>query len=319
MFNPVSKTFQYGDQTVTIETGKVARQASGAVVVTMGNSQVLATVVGRKQANPHAAFFPLTVNYQEKTYAVGKIPGGFFKREGRPTEKETLTSRLIDRPIRPLFPKGFMNEVQVICTVISADKNEDPDIAGLLGASAALAISGIPFAEPIGAARVGYDTEQGYILNPTAAQLEASQLEMVVAGTKSAVLMVESEAKELSEDQMLGGVLFAHQEMQVAVNAINELKAEAGKPAWDWEVAAINETLKSAVAEKFASGVTEAYKISDKMARQDAIGELQQQAVEQLVNEESGVEEGDVKDVFAKLEKSTVRNSILDGLSLIHI
>ena len=313
MFNPVSKTFQYGDQTVTIETGKVARQASGAVVVTMGNSQVLATVVGRKQANPHAAFFPLTVNYQEKTYAVGKIPGGFFKREGRPTEKETLTSRLIDRPIRPLFPKGFMNEVQVICTVISADKNEDPDIAGLLGASAALAISGIPFAEPIGAARVGYDTEQGYILNPTAAQLEASQLEMVVAGTKSAVLMVESEAKELSEDQMLGGVLFAHQEMQVAVNAINELKAEAGKPAWDWEVAAINETLKSAVAEKFASGVTEAYKISDKMARQDAIGELQQQAVEQLVNEESGVEEGDVKDVFAKLEKSTVRNSILDG------
>ena len=313
MFNPVSKTFQYGDQTVTIETGKAARQASGAVVVTMGNSQVLATVVGRKQANPHAAFFPLTVNYQEKTYAVGKIPGGFFKREGRPTEKETLTSRLIDRPIRPLFPKGFMNEVQVICTVISADKNEDPDIAGLLGASAALAISGIPFAEPIGAARVGYDTEQGYILNPTAAQLEASQLEMVVAGTKSAVLMVESEAKELSEDQMLGGVLFAHQEMQVAVNAINELKAEAGKPAWDWEVAAINETLKSAVAEKFASGVTEAYKISDKMARQDAIGELQQQAVEQLVNEESGVEEGDVKDVFAKLEKSTVRNSILDG------
>ncbi|HIF74704.1 MAG TPA: polyribonucleotide nucleotidyltransferase [Porticoccaceae bacterium] len=313
MFNPVSKTFQYGDQTVTIETGKVARQATGAVVVTMGNSQVLATVVGRKQANPHAAFFPLTVNYQEKTYAVGKIPGGFFKREGRPTEKETLTSRLIDRPIRPLFPKGFMNEVQVICTVISADKNEDPDIAGLLGASAALAISGIPFAEPIGAARVGYDTEQGYILNPTAAQLEASQLEMVVAGTKSAVLMVESEAKELSEDLMLGGVLFAHQEMQVAVNAINELKAEAGKPAWDWEVAAINETLKSAVAEKFASGVTEAYKISDKMARQDAIGELQQQAVEQLVNEESGVEEGDVKDVFAKLEKSTVRNSILDG------
>jgi polyribonucleotide nucleotidyltransferase len=313
MFNPVSKTFQYGDQTVTIETGKVARQATGAVVVTMGNSQVLATVVGRKQANPHAAFFPLTVNYQEKTYAVGKIPGGFFKREGRPTEKETLTSRLIDRPIRPLFPKGFMNEVQVICTVISADKNEDPDIAGLLGASAALAISGIPFAEPIGAARVGYDAEQGYILNPTAAQLETSQLEMVVAGTKSAVLMVESEAKELSEDQMLGGVLFAHQQMQVAVNAISELKAEAGKPAWNWEAEAVNETLKSAVAEKFASGVTEAYKISDKMARQDAISELQQQAVEQLVNEESGVQEGDVKDVFAKLEKSTVRNSILDG------
>lgn len=313
MFNPVSKTFQLGSQTVTLETGKVARQATGSVVVTIGNTQVLATVVGRKQANPGAAFFPLTVNYQEKTYAVGKIPGGFFKREGRPTENETLTSRLIDRPIRPLFPKGFMNEVQVICTVVSADKDESADIAGLIGASAALSISGIPFAEPIGAARVGYDAETGYTLNPTNTQLETSMLDMVVAGTKSAVLMVESEAKELSEDQMLGAVLFAHQEMQVAIDAINELKAEVGKPAWDWQPEAVNEELTASVAGAFAAGVTEAYQISDKMARYDAIGALQDQAVAQFANEEAGVSEGDVKDVFAKLEKSTVRNRILDG------
>ena len=313
MFNLVTKTFQFGGQTVTLETGKMARQATGAVVVTMGATKVLATVVGRKQANPNAAFFPLTVNYQEKTYAVGKIPGGFFKREGRPTEKETLTCRLIDRPIRPLFPKGFMNEVQVICTVVSADKDEDADIAGLLGASAALAISGIPCAGPIAAARVGYDAEEGYILNPSNTALETSLLDMVVAGTKSAVLMVESEAKQLSEDQMLGAVLFAHQEMQVAISAIEELKAEAGKPAWDWEPVAENAELNSAVAEKFAAGVTEAYQISEKMKRYDAIGELQAQAVEQLANEEAGVSEGDVKDVFAKLEKTTVRNRILDG------
>ena len=313
MFNPVTKTFQFGGQTVTLETGKMARQATGAVVVTMGATKVLATVVGRKQANPNAAFFPLTVNYQEKTYAVGKIPGGFFKREGRPTEKETLTSRLIDRPIRPLFPKGFMNEIQVICTVVSADKDEDADIAGLLGASAALSISGIPFAGPIAAARVGYDAERGYVLNPSNTPLETSLLDMVVAGTKSAVLMVESEAKQLSEDQMLGAVLFAQQEMQVAISAIEELKAEAGKPAWDWEPVAENAELSSAVAETFAAGVNEAYQISEKMKRYDVIGELQAQAIEQLANEEAGVSDGDVKGVFAKLEKTTVRNRILDG------
>jgi polyribonucleotide nucleotidyltransferase len=279
----------------------------------MGATKVLATVVGRKQANPNAAFFPLTVNYQEKTYAVGKIPGGFFKREGRPTEKETLTSRLIDRPIRPLFPKGFMNEIQVICTVVSADKDEDADIAGLLGASAALSISGIPFAGPIAAARVGYDAERGYVLNPSNTTLETSLLDMVVAGTKSAVLMVESEAKQLSEDQMLGAVLFAQQEMQVAISAIEELKAEAGKPAWDWEPVAENAELSSAVAETFAAGVNEAYQISEKMKRYDVIGELQAQAIEQLANEEAGVSDGDVKHVFAKLEKTTVRNRILDG------
>lgn len=313
MFNPVSKTFQYGNQTVTLETGKVARQATGSVVVTMGNTQVLATVVGRKQANPGAAFFPLTVNYQEKTYAVGKIPGGFFKREGRPTENETLTSRLIDRPIRPLFPKGFMNEVQVICTVISADKDEQADIAGLIGASAALSISGIPFAEPIGAARVGYDAETGYMLNPTNTQLGTSLLDMVVAGTKSAVLMVESEAKELSEDQMLGGVLYAHQEMQVVIDTIAELKAEVGKSSWDWQPEPVNEELTAAVATLVGAGVTEAYQVSDKMARQDALGVLKAQAIEQLAREESGVGSDDVKDVFAKLEKSTVRNRVLDG------
>jgi polyribonucleotide nucleotidyltransferase len=313
MFNPVSKTFQYGDQEVTLETGKIARQATGAVVVTQGDTKVLATVVGRKQANPGQDFFPLTVNYQEKTYAAGKIPGGFFKREGRPTEKETLTSRLIDRPIRPLFPKGFMNEVQVICTVISGGKDTDADIAAMIGASAALSISGIPFAEPIGCARVGYDHEKGYILNPDYETLESSALDMVVAGTRSAVLMVESEAKQLSEDQMLGAVLFAHQEMQVVIDAINELKAEAGKPAWDWQPAEENTSLKEKVAAGFAAQVTEAYQISDKMQRYDAIGEIKAKAIEQLADEEAGISEGDVADVFSALEKSTVRNRILDG------
>jgi polyribonucleotide nucleotidyltransferase len=255
----------------------------------------------------------LTVNYQEKTYAVGKIPGGFFKREGRPTEKETLTSRLIDRPIRPLFPKGFMNEVQVICTVISGGKTADPDIAGLIGASAALAISGIPFAEPIGAARVGYNAETGYVLNPDYEALETSLLDMVVAGTQSAVLMVESEAKQLSEDQMLGAVLFAHQEMQVVINAINELKAEVGKPAWDWEPAPENVSLKDALVERFGAAVADAYKISDKMQRYEAIGQIKQQAVEALADEENGPAAGDVADAFGALEKRTVRNSIIDG------
>ena len=313
MFNPVSKSFEFGGQKVTLETGKVARQATGAVIVSMGATQVLTTVVGKKQANPGQDFFPLTVNYQEKTYAVGKIPGGFFKREGRPTEKETLTSRLIDRPIRPLFPKGFMNEVQVICTVVSGGKEEDPDIPALIGASAALAISGIPFAEPIGAARVGYDAEKGYLLNPNYEQLEESKLDMVVAGTKSAVLMVESEAKQLTEDQMLGAVLFAHQEMQVVINAINELTAEAGKEPWAWEAPEKNTSLASVVADKFGSGVTEAYQISEKMTRYDAISNLKQQAIDEIVDDEAGVSEGEVSEIFGALEKSTVRNRILDG------
>jgi len=313
MFNPVSKTFQYGGQTVTLETGKVARQASGSVVVTVGDTQILATVVGRKTVNPGAGFFPLTVNYQEKTYAVGKIPGGFFKREGRPTEKETLTSRLIDRPIRPLFPKGFMNEVQVVVTVISASKEHDPDIAGMIGASAALAISGVPFLEPIGGARVGFDPEQGYVLNPSNAQLQTSMLDMVVAGTKSAVLMVESEAKQLTEDQMLGAVLFGHQEMQVVIDAIEELKAEAGKPVWEWQPPEVNQVLKDAVAEAFTAKLTEAYQISDKMQRYDAVGHLKSAAVEQFANEETGVTGSEVESEFSSLEKKIVRSRIIAG------
>ncbi|MDT8429724.1 MAG: polyribonucleotide nucleotidyltransferase [Pseudomonadales bacterium] len=313
MFNIVRKTFQYGNDTVTLETGKIARQATGAVVVTMGDSQVLATVVGRKKAQPGADFFPLTVNYQEKTYAAGKIPGGFFKREGRPTEKETLVCRLIDRPIRPLFPEGFKNEVQVVCTVISAGKDQDPDIAALIGASAALSISGIPFNGPIAAARVGYDLEEGYILNPGSAALTGSALDMVVAGTKSAVTMVESEAKQLSEDQMLGAVLFAHEAMQVVISAIEELAAEAGKPVWDWQPEPVNETLQQAMQEAFAAAMAEAYQISDKMQRYDAIGQLQQKAIEQFASEESAVTADEVKSLFSALESKVVRHRILDG------
>ena len=315
MFNPIRKEFKYGNDTVILETGKIARQATGAVLVTINNTVVLATVVGRKTANPDADFFPLTVNYQEKTYAAGKIPGGFFKREGRPTEKETLTSRLIDRPIRPLFPKGFMNEVQVVCTVMSSDKNVDPDIGAMIGASAALAISGIPFAGPLGAARVGYNSTDGYILNPTAAMLETSDLDMVVAGTASAVLMVESEAKELSEDLMLGAVLFAHVEMQVAIQAINEFQAEAGKAAWEWQPPATNEVLTDAITAACSEGIQAAYQISDKMQRQDKVAELRDQAVAQFANEEVDppVKASEVQGIFAKLEKKIVRQSIING------
>jgi len=313
MFNIVSKTFQYGDDTVTLETGKIARQATGSVVVTIGDTKVLATVVGKKTVQPGAGFFPLTVNYQEKTYAAGKIPGGFFKREGRPTEKETLVSRLIDRPLRPLFPAGFRNEVQVVCTVISASKDQDPDIAALIGASAAVSISGIPFSGPIGAARVGFDADEGYILNPPVSRMADSLLDMVVAGTDAAVLMVESEAKQLTEDQMLGAVLFGHDAMQCVVQAIEELKAEAGKPVWDWQPAAENETLKQAVTSAYADGINQAYQISDKMQRQDTLAGLLEQAVEQLAGEDEGVSADEVGNVFSGLEKNTVRNRILDG------
>jgi polyribonucleotide nucleotidyltransferase len=313
MFNIVRKTFQYGANTVVLETGKIARQATGAIVITMGGTQVLATVVGKKSAAPGADFFPLTVNYQEKTYAAGKIPGGFFKREGRPTEKETLVSRLIDRPLRPLFPKGFKNEVQVVCTVISASKDEDPDIASMIGASAALAISGIPFASPIGAARVGYDAVNGYVLNPRVSELASSALDMVVAGTDSAVLMVESEAKELTEDQMLGAVLFAHESMQVVIKAINELKAEAGKAVWEWHPEPVNETLRAGLALAFSDSIGNAYQVSDKMQRYDALSALLEQAVAQFANAEHGVSADEVKNVFASIEKKVVRNRIIDG------
>jgi polyribonucleotide nucleotidyltransferase len=271
-------------------------------------------VVAAKSAKPGQDFFPLSVHYQERTYAVGKIPGGFFKREARPSEKETLTSRLIDRPIRPLFPKGFQNEVQVICTVMSADKVNDPDIAALNGTSAALAISGVPFAGPVGAARVGFTAEDGYILNPTFEQLKTSMLDMVVAGTQDAGLMVESEAKQLTEDQMLGGVLYAHQEMQAVVQAIKELAADAGKPSWDWQPEAENTALLGAVAEGFKAGLGDAYRITDKMLRYAKVGELRNEAIAALASGEDALYKADdVKGVFAKLEKQIVRQRILNG------
>ncbi|MBV0934219.1 polyribonucleotide nucleotidyltransferase [Marinobacterium weihaiense] len=310
----ISKTFQFGKHEVTIETGKVARQASGAVMVTMGGVQVLCTVVGAREAKEGQDFFPLSVHYQEKYYAVGRIPGGFFKREARPSEKETLTSRLIDRPIRPLFPKGYMNEVQVICTVMSADKVNDPDIAAMIGTSAALAISGIPFLGPIGAARVGFTEDQGYILNPTFEELAASELDMVVAGTNDAVLMVESEAQELTEDEMLGAVLFAHQEMQVAINAINELVVEAGKPKWEWQPAEKNEALIAQVRELVGEGIAAAYQVADKMQRQGALSDLRSKAVEALSGKEEGQpSDKEVAGIFSSLEKEIVRNRIIDG------
>ncbi|MBR9828974.1 MAG: polyribonucleotide nucleotidyltransferase, partial [Oceanospirillales bacterium] len=310
----ISKTFQFGKHEITIETGKVARQATGSVMVTMGGVQVLCTVVGAKEAKEGQDFFPLSVHYQEKYYAVGRIPGGFFKREARPSEKETLTSRLIDRPIRPLFPKGYMNEVQVVCTVMSADKINDPDIAAMLGTSAALAISGLPFLGPIGGARVGFTEADGYILNPTYEELATSELDMVVAGTADAVLMVESEAKELTEDEMLGGVLFAHQEMQVAITAINELVAEAGKPKWDWQPAAKDEALIAQVRDLVGAGITAAYQVADKMQRQNSLAALRSQAVDTLSGSEADKPSAKaVAGIFSALEKEIVRNRIIDG------
>ena len=310
--NPVTKTFQYGGQTVTLETGRIARQASGAVLVTVENTSVLCTVVAEKTERPGRDFFPLAVHYQEKAYAVGRIPGGFFKREARPSEKETLTSRLIDRPIRPLFPKGFMNEVQVICTVMSADKHIDPDIPAMIGTSAALAISGCPFNGPIGGARVGFNEAQGYFLNPTYAQLADSKLDMIVAGTKDAVLMVESQAQELSEDQMLGAVLFAHQEMQAVIQAINELVAEAGKPRWGWELAGVDEALMTAVEDQVKVDLGEAYRITEKADRYDRVSAIRAAAIAALAVE-GGPSADEVKNIFKKLEKSLVRKRILSG------
>ena len=310
--NVVTKTFQYGGQEVTLETGRIARQASGSVMVTMGTTSVLCTVVAEQKEKPGQAFFPLSVHYIEKAYSVGKIPGGFFKREGRPSEKETLTSRLIDRPIRPLFADGFMNEVQVVCTVMSADLDTDPDIPAMIGTSAALAISGCPFNGPIGGARVGFTEADGYLLNPGYAALKESKLDMVVAGTRDAVLMVESEAKELSEDQMLGAVLFAHQEMQTVIKAIDELVEEAGKPRWDWSAAEVNEELRAQVEEAAGADLGEAYRITEKAARYERVGQVRDAVVEQLATED-GPAADDVKDEFKALEKRIVRQRILAG------
>jgi polyribonucleotide nucleotidyltransferase len=310
--NSVKKTVQYGDHILSLETGKVARQAGGAVIASLGETSVLVTVVGKKNVQPGQGFFPLTVNYQERTYSAGKIPGGFFKREGRPSEKETLTSRLIDRPLRPLFPKGFLNEVQVIATVVALDPAIDPDIPAMIGAAAALAISGIPFNGPIAGARVGY-IEGAYVLNPSKAQLQTSSLDLVVAGTESAVLMVESEASELPEEVMLGSVMFGHEQLQTAINLIKELQAEAGKEAWDWSLPEKDGNIYDEVKANAYAGIQSAYTISDKLDRQDKLSVIRDAAVEALAGEESDFSADDVKSTFAKLEKELVRGRIIAG------
>ena len=309
---PVRKEFQFGGHRVVLETGRVARQATGAVMATMGDTVVLCTVVANPKPNAGQDFFPLTVNYQEKFYATGKIPGGFLRREGRPSDKETLTSRLIDRPIRPLFPKGFMNAVQVIATVMSVDRDMDPDIIALIGSSAALAVSGIPFAGPIAAARVGF-ADGRYLLNPGYAEMENSALNMVVAGTESAVLMVESEAQELTEDQMLGGVLYGHMEMQVAIDAIKALAAEAGKPQWEFRPSAMDPTLVERVASTSRTALQEAYRVHDKQQRQSAIRNARDTLVAELGGDDSDYEDDDIVAAFYSLEKETVRASVLNG------
>ena len=309
--NPIIKKFNFGKDTVSLETGRIARQATGSVLCSINETSVLCTVVGEKSAKEGMDFFPLGVHYIEKSYSAGKIPGGYFKREGRPSEKETLTSRLIDRPIRPLFPDGFKNEVQVICNVISSEKDTDPDIAAMIGTSAALSISGIPFNGPVGAARVGYNLEDGYILNPGYEKLKSSDLDMVVAGTKDAVLMVESEAKELSEDIMLGGVLFAHQEMQTVIDVVQELADEVGKPRWDWIVPEKNSDLDLRLREIASEALTEAYQVTVKSERSEKISQTRQSVCDSLVEE--GFSEEEIKTQFKKLEKEIVRSRILNG------
>ena len=313
MFNVVKKTFAYGDHQVTIETGEIARQAGGAVLVSMEETVVLVTVVAAKNAKPGQDFFPLTVDYQEKTYAAGRIPGGFFKREGRPSEKETLTCRLIDRPIRPLFPDGFYNEVQVIATVMSLNPEVDSDIPALLGASAALAISGVPFNGPIGAARVGYIDGQ-YVLCPTLSQLKGSQLDLVVAGTESAVLMVESEADQLPAEVMLGAVVFGPTEMQKAISAITALVEEAGKPEWEWQAPAKDEALVASLSALVAGKLEEAYNITVKQTRSQAVKAIRAEAVAALCTGEAGApDENTVGNLFFEIEAGIVRGRILSG------
>ncbi|MDH5611612.1 MAG: polyribonucleotide nucleotidyltransferase [Gammaproteobacteria bacterium] len=314
MPTPIKKEFKYGEHTVTLETGEIARQASAAVMVRIADTVVFVTAVIMKDADPSKDFFPMTVNYQERTYAAGKIPGGFFRREGRPSEGETLTCRLIDRPIRPLFPKGFTNDTQLVATVVSVCDEADPEIAAIIGASAAMSLSGAPFAGPLGAARVGYK-DGGYILNPSKAELETSELDLVVAGTGEAVLMVESEAKMLSEEIMLGAVMFGHEQMQAVINAINELKAEVGVVDWEWTAAPVDEALAAKVAETSTAAITDAYQIADKLKRQDAVKAARNAAVDALAatEGEAGWSAADVSDAFGKLEKKIVRGRIISG------
>ena len=310
--NPVKKTFTYGAHQVTLETGEIARQASGAVLVNMEDSVVLCSVVGSKQPRPGVDFLPLTVDYGEKYYAAGKIPGGFFKREARPSEKDVLTSRLIDRPIRPLFPEGFYHEVQVVATVLSCNPEIDPDIPAMLGVSAALAISGLPFNGPIGAARVAY-LDGEYVLSPTATQLRSSKLNLVVAGTEHAVLMVESEAQELSEEVMLGAVVLGHQQMQKAISAINELADEAGKQAWDWQAETAEATLVTRVAELAEADLRAAFNIKQKQARNTRLEQIRKHTLDTLAASENPPESNQVKDLLFNIEAKIVRNQILDG------
>ena len=317
MFNKVSKSFMFGQHEVTLTTGEIARQSSGAVVVQMGDTVILATVVAKKETKPGQDFFPLTVDYIEKAYAAGKFPGGYFKREGRPSEHETLTSRLIDRPIRPLFPDGFFNEVQVIIHVLSVDPEINPDIPSMIGASAALTISGIPFKGPIGACRVGY-VNGGFVCNPTVSQLKESRLDLVVAGTERAVLMVESEADCLPEQTMLDAVMFGHQQMQVAINAIHELTAEAGKPAWDWQPAPKNEALIARVHEIAQADIEEAYTIRSKQSRTEKLRAIYEKVEAQLTAdaEAAGTEVADMNEVHGilfEMEAHVVRTNILEG------
>ncbi|MFD2167141.1 polyribonucleotide nucleotidyltransferase [Thalassotalea euphylliae] len=312
MFTPVTKTFEYGQHTVTLETGVIARQATAAVMASMDDTSVLVSVVAKKEAVEGQDFFPLTVNYQEKTYAAGKIPGGFFKREGRPSEEETLIARLIDRPIRPLFPEGFTNEVQVIITVVSANPEISPDIISLLGTSAALAITGTPFNGPVGAARVGYKDGQ-YLLNPLQSELESSQLDLVVAGTESAVLMVESEAEVLSEEVMLGAVVYGHEQSQAAIKAIQEFASEVNTPSWNWEAPVKNAALIAKIAELSESQVNEAYQITEKAARYEKVAEIRNEVVEKLLAEDAELNVQEAKDLFHDLEKSVVRGRITQG------
>jgi polyribonucleotide nucleotidyltransferase len=310
---PIKKVFQYGDHTVSLETGEIARQASGAVMVHFGDTSVLVTAVGDKSVREGRDFFPLTVNYQERTYAAGKIPGGFFRREGRPSEKETLTSRLIDRPLRPLFPKGFVNEVQIVATVMSLDPEIDPDVPSMIGASAALAISGLPFNGPIGCARVGY-RDGAYLLNPSLSQLESSQLDLVVAGTESAVLMVESEAKELPEETMLGAVLYGHEQLQTAIRAIRELAAEVNPTPWEWQAPEADDSLAAAVAEACEAAIRDGYTVADKLKRQDTLAEVRADIVARLCEgDEPQWTEAEVYAAIEKLEKRIVRGRILAG------
>jgi len=311
--NSFKKSITYGDYTLTLETGEVARQATGAVIASLDDTTVLVSVVGNKEAKPGQDFFPLTINYQEKAYAAGKIPGGFFKREGRPSENETLTARLIDRPLRPLFPKGFNNEVQVIITVLSVNPEINPDIPSMIGASAALAISGIPFNGPIAAARVGYQDGK-YLLNPTYSQLEKSELDLVVAGTKDAVLMVESEAKILAEDVMLGSVLYGHEQMQAVINLINEFATEAGKPQWDWSAPVSNDSLIDKVATMARVELENAYSIPEKARRSETISTIHSKLLENLCTEDdNGFTADAVSAALKDLEKEIVRGRILDA------